>query len=151
MKYYNFTRFRRAAATVASFGRCVRAVAAVEFALITPAILVSVTGIAGYGLVMYDKMSLTSAVQAGAQLALVDASSTTAIKNAVVSAAAASGLGLISSDVMTTEFCEDSTGTSVTCSSGNRYYMTVSVSTDVTLFLLNTSVTLNESATIRTQ
>ena len=142
---------RCASAKVAEFKSCQKAAAAVEFALIMPVVLVSVTGVAGYGIVMYDKMSLTNAVQAGTQLALVDASSTTAIKNAVVSAASSSGLNLTTADVTTTEFCEDTSGNGITCASGQRYFMTVSATVDVTLIVLETSMTLSESATIRTQ
>ena len=66
-----------------------------------PVIAALLTGIANYGLAMFDKMELIGAARAGVQYALLDASDTTAIANAVVDAA---NLSITTSDVTTTEF-----------------------------------------------
>lgn len=135
------------------FGRHIGAAAAVEFALIAPVLIAVLAGIIGYGLAMLDEMDLVNATRSGAQLALIDRSDTNAIEDAVV---AATGLGITTADVTTTEFCECADGTSITCGltcgdgSANRYFMTVTATFDHTLLLIGTTVTLTGQATVRT-
>lgn len=127
--------------------------AAVEFALLVPVVLAALTGIVNYGLAMYNKMELMGAVRAGAQVALIDYTNTTAIAQAVVDSTNA---GISISDVTTTQFCECADGSTVTCgstcadSSANRYFMTISATQNFTLLLLGTTVSLSASTTIRT-
>lgn len=134
--------------------RSTRAAAAVEFAIFVPIISAFLLGIVNYGLATFDKMELTSAARAGAQWALLDSSSTTAIKQAVVDS---TNLSLTTSNVTTSTACECADGSSVTCGatcgdgSANRYYLTVNASVDHSLLLLGTSITLTSSATVRTQ
>lgn len=131
-----------------------RGAAAIEFALIAPVILVALTGIVNYGLAMFDKMQMQSAARSGAQLALLDAGDTAAIKQAVVDS---TNLGITTSDVTTTQFCECANATIITCGntcsdgSTNRYFMTVTATYNHTLLLLGTTVALTGSATVRTQ
>jgi Flp pilus assembly protein TadG len=132
-----------------------RGAAAVEFALMIPIISALMLGLVNYGLATFDKMELTSAARAGAQLALLDTTTSSSdIKQAVVDS---TNLSLTTSDVTTSEACECADGSSVTCGatcgdgSTNRYYYTVSASYDHALLLLGTSITLNGSATVRTK
>jgi len=131
-----------------------RGAAAVEFAIMIPVISALMVGLADFGMAMFDKMELTSAARAGAQMALLDSSSSSAIKQVVVDS---TDLGISTSDVTTTETCECADGTSVTCgatcsdSSSNQYYYAVSVSYDHTLLITGTAITLTGSATVRTQ
>ncbi len=147
-------RFGSVRAAAGGAMRSKRGAAAVEFAIFIPIISAFLLGIINYGLAMFDKMELTSAARAGAQLALLDSSSTSVIKQAVVDS---TNLGLTTSDVTTTEACECADGSTVTCGatcgdgSSNRYYFTVNASYGHTLLLLGTTITLNGSATVRTQ
>ncbi len=129
--------------------------AAVEFALIVPVVLAALTGIANYGLAMYNKMELVSAARAGAQQAIIDRTDTTAIKNAVVNS---TNVGVTTADVTTTEsyLCAD--GTVVTLSTDTcvdndpkQFFMTVTVNQSFTLLLLGTTVGLSGSVKVRTQ
>ncbi|MEQ8665982.1 MAG: TadE/TadG family type IV pilus assembly protein [Rhodospirillales bacterium] len=128
--------------------------AAVEFAILAPVMIVAFSGIVGYGMALLDEMDLVSATRSGAQLALIDSSDTSAIQNAVV---AATGLGITTSDVTTTEFCECADGSTVTCGltcsdgSDNRYFMTITATFDHTIFLIGNTVTLTGSTTVRTR
>ena len=133
---------------IARLARCRRGIAAVEFGLLVPVLLVLMLGIVNYGLVMFNKMELVSAARSGAQLALADYTDTSAIKDAVVNA---TSLSLDASDVTTTQFCECS-GTSITCGDTtctNEIYMTITVSDDFTLLLVSTTLSLSGSTTVR--
>jgi len=131
-----------------------RGAAAVEFAIMVPVIAAVLVGLADYGMAMFDKMELTSAARAGAQMALLDSSSSSVIKQVVVDS---TDIGITTSDVTITESCECADGTTVTCgvtcsdSSANRYYYAVNVSYDHTLLITGTTITLTGSATVRTQ
>jgi len=129
--------------------------AAVEFALIVPAILAALLGIANYGLAMYDKMELVSAARAGAHQAVIDRTDTTAIKNAVVNS---TNLGITAADVTTSESCLCADGTVILIcgqpclnNDPNQYYMTITANYTHTLLLLGTTVNLTGSVKIRTQ
>jgi len=135
--------------------RTTRGAAAVEFALIVPVILAALTGLANYGLAMYNKMELVSAARAGAQQAIIDRTDTAAIKSAVVNS---TNVGVTANDVTTTEsyLCADGTAVSAetdVCLDNEplQYFMTVTVNQDFTLLLLGTTVGLSGSVKIRTQ
>lgn len=129
--------------------------AAVEFALIIPVILAALTGIANYGLAMYNKMELVGAARAGAHQAILDRTDTTAIKNAVVNS---TNLGITTTDVTTTEsyLCADGTVVSLStdaCVNNDpmQYFMTVTANQNFTLLLLGTTISLSGSVKVRTQ
>ncbi len=128
--------------------------AAVEFALLAPVLVVVISGIAGYGLAMFDKLDLVAATRAGAQLALIDSSDTNAIENAVV---AATGLNITTADVTTNSFCECLDGTTITCGltcadgSDNRTFMTITASFDHTVLLIGNTISLTGQTTVRIQ
>ena len=129
-------------------------VAVVEFAIIGSFLSVVFIGLANYGLAMFEKMELTSAARAGAQVALIDTSDTAAIKAAVV---ASTNANITTSNVTTSQSCECADGTSVTCgatcadASANRYFFTVTATENYTLLLVPTTLTLVGTATVRTQ
>jgi len=129
--------------------------AAVEFALITPVLLIIIMGVIDVGMAMFQKMELNGAVRSGAQLALIDSSDTSAIVNAVVDA---SGNTITSSDVSTSSFCECADGTTIvygaTCGDGssNRTYMTISATTTFNgIFLNSSALNVSGSITVRTE
>jgi len=144
----------RTAMSRGTLARSERGAAAVEFALIIPVILAALTGIANYGLAVYNKMELVSAARAGAQQAILDRTDTTAIKNAVVNS---TNLGLTTGDVTIAESCLCSDGSANTCGVAcvdgdpNHYYMTITAKYTHTLLLLGTSVNLAGSVKVRTQ
>lgn len=141
-------RAKRPMSWIARLARCRRGVAAVEFGLLVPILLIIMLGIVNYGLVMFNKMELVSAARSGTQLALADYTDTTSIKDAVVNA---TSLSLDTSNVTTTQFCECS-GTSITCGDStcpNEIYLTVTVSDDFDLLLVSTTLTLSGSSTVR--
>lgn len=138
----------------AKLSRSVRGNVTVEFALISPILLIVILGLVDFGLAMSNKMELVSAARSGAQLALADSSDTSAIKSAVV---AATDNEITTSDVTTTEFCECSDGTTITCGatcgdgSSNKYYMTITAQQSFTAVFIVTPITITGSITIRTQ
>lgn len=131
-----------------------RGVAAIEFALIVPILLILMLGLIDYGLAMFTKMELTGAVRAGAQLALSDKDDIDKIKQAVVDATN-NAIPLASVSAVQTCKCDDET--TVTCgddcgdSSDNRYFMTITASQVFSYIFLTTPVTLVETAIIRTK
>ncbi len=129
----------------------VRAAAAVEFAMIMPILTALIIGLVNYGLVMIEKMELTSAARAGAQYALFDNTDTDAIKQAVVDS---TNLTIATTDVTTSCVCGDGTSTTcgVTCTGASAdQSITISVSESYTLLLVPTSLTLTGTATVRTE
>ena len=134
-----------------------RGVAAVEFALLVPILLALFMGLASYGLAMFEKMELTSAARAGAQVALIDTSDIAAIQEAVV--AATNNSDITTADVTVTESCQCSDGTppsggcGTSCGDGgtNRYFYTITATEDYTLLLFPTTITLTGTAIFRTQ
>ncbi len=106
-------------------------VSAIEFALITPVLLVFLIGVTDFGLAMFHKMELQSAVRAGAQYALSDGTDTASIISAVVNS---TGIGITSSDVTLTCQCLDTStevltgatcGAATGCSSSEAVLMTI--------------------------
>ncbi len=120
--------------------RSCEGVSAIEFALITPVLLVFLIGVTDFGLAMFHKMELQSAVRAGAQYALSDGNDTASIISAVVSS---TGAGITSSDVTLTCQCLDTstevlTGTtcgSTGCASSEAVLMTIDAASTYTPLL----------------
>lgn len=139
-----------------------RGAAAVEFAILVPVIAAAVTGVANYGLVTFDKMELANAARAGAQLAMANgdnssAANQTAIKTAVV-ASISSGANITTADVTTTQACQCSDESTITCgdtctvdSNLSQYYMTVTVTHDFDLLLLPGDLTVTGTVRVRTK
>ena len=133
---------------------CRRGAAAVEFALLMPIFVIFLLGFADLGVAVFNKMELMSATRAGAQLALLDSTETTAIRQAVVDS---STTGLTLDDVTADQSCKCADGTDITCGdtcgdgSDNRIFMTIFASQDVTLNFISTTVNVDGSATIRIQ
>lgn len=133
---------------------CNRGVSAVEFALITPVILMAMLGLFDYGMAMYNKIELTSAVRSGAQFAMLDASDIATIQSVV---SLATNLDPTTITVTPTPFCECANGTTITCGnacadgSSNRYFLTVSAVHAFTPLFLPTTLNVTASTTVRTQ
>ena len=132
-----------------------RGAAAVEFALLVPVVLAGLTGVANYGLAIFEKIELESAARAGAQMAIRDRTDTSAIQQTTVDS---TDLTITTGDVSVSNTCRcadiNSTATcGTTCSDGDptQFYTTVTVSKNFTLLLLGTTVSLSESVTVRTQ
>ncbi|MBT4890098.1 MAG: pilus assembly protein [Rhodospirillales bacterium] len=125
-----------------------RGAAAVEFAMLMPIISALFIGVINYGLVVFEKMELSSAAHAGAQMALIDSSDTSVIQQVVVDS---TDLNITTSDVAVSEACT-CTCTDDTCSGAdNEHHFTITVSEDYTLLLVPTTMTLSSSAVIRTE
>ncbi len=129
-----------------------RGASAVEFALILPVLLIFVLGIIDFGMAIFKKMELQSAVRSGAQFALSNATNTTSITTAVVEA---TNSGISSSDVTLTCQCLDSSTESLTsttcgstsCSSGEYVMMTISAASTYTPLIIPTVDTSDDSPT----
>ncbi|MBT4769656.1 MAG: pilus assembly protein [Rhodospirillaceae bacterium] len=130
-------------------------VSAVEFALLTPVIMIMLLGLVDYGLAMFHKMELVSAVRAGSQYALLDntdtlaGTNTASIQQAVVDAA---NLTITTGDVTVTVFCECDTIAMVSCASScagtTRGLATVSA-TYIFSALFIPNITMTGSNTVR--
>ncbi len=117
-----------------------RGVSAIEFGMLMSVLLLFVIGLSDFGIAVFRRMELESAVRSGAQFAIYDREDTDSIKDAVV---AATNLGLTTSDVTTTEFCECPDETTATCGdtgpctpSVNYYFMTITAQHSYTPILL---------------
>lgn len=130
-----------------------RGATAVEFALMVPVLSALFIGLASYGLATTRKMELESAARAGAQYALLDATNTSNIQQAVVDSTNA---GITTSDVSVVQSCKCADGTAITCGntctdgSSNQTYMTVTATENYSLLLISTTITLTGSAVVRT-
>ena len=155
--------------------RCLRATAALEFALATPLLVIMLGGAADYGLAQYDRVMLANAVAAGAQYAsLIGASVSTTNITSVIQQA--SNLPNASTSVTVTYtgvspgvpsagwYCVTGTAPTVTasmsggtCSDGSAagYYISFSASfTSSGLmngYLALASNTITEQATVKLQ
>jgi len=138
-----------------------RGVAAVEFALAAPLLATILTVLVDFGFGFYEKMKVEDAAQAGAQYALLYGWDSTAIENAVTSAATLSGL---TATPAPTKTCGCPSGTSVsaaacgsTCSNGLSAgtYVTVSAHATYTPLIsypvMGTTVTLSSQSVVRIQ
>jgi len=132
--------------------RCHQGVAAIEFALIAPVILVMMIGATDYGLAAINKITLTSAVRSGVQIVLGGNTNTATIRQAVVDA---SSLGLALSNVSTAQFCECADGTTLTCGgtcgdgSKTRYFLQITADHLYQPVLLQTPIALSATSTVR--
>lgn len=130
--------------------------AAVEFALISPVLVLMLIALVDLGLAMMDSVRLASAVRAGAQFAMQDADDKASIKTV---AANSTSLSLSEADIeVSDKFCECDTVSApcdTTCASGFApgEYVTVTGSTTITSILsypwLASPSTLTQSTTIR--
>ncbi len=135
-------------------------VAAVEFALVAPVLILLFVGLADFGLATAEKMRLIDSARAGAQYAASNptdtAGTTAAVKNAT------SGLTGTGLSVALTQSCGCNDGSTVTCGSGcasgsEWTYVTVAVSENYPLLInfpwpgvSNGVLTLTADATLRT-
>lgn len=128
-------------------------VAAVEFALIVPVMLIILMGLLDYAIAVFHKMELESAVRSGAQYALVQDSNSATIIGVVE---ASTNLEIANVTVTVTESCECSDGSAIACAGTCltdpvRHYTTVTANYIHTWFFLPGTQTLTQSITIRTQ
>ncbi|MBC7953639.1 MAG: pilus assembly protein [Rhodospirillaceae bacterium] len=136
--------------------KCCRGAAAVEMALVAPVLLAALLGVADFGMVVNERIRLSSAARAGAQKAMTDPSDTTSIRQAVEAATEDMVSNRLAVTVSTQCSCGD--GSAIvcgsTCADGNtRNYVTVQVDeTYPTLFTypgMGSSLTLSANATLR--
>lgn len=152
-------RRRRFVQALGSFASSTSGAGVVEFAIVTPVLVLMALGLTDYGLAVHDKMELTSAVRSGAQYALTDTDPTN-IRNAVI---ASTDLPLTAEDIVVSQGCKCAGSGSTTledcstlsCSGGaaiKEYYTTVQASHDyVPIFLPTAALTVEGSATVRTE
>ncbi|MDA8233114.1 MAG: pilus assembly protein [Magnetospirillum sp.] len=135
---------------------CRRGVAAVEFALAAPILLVLVLGLADFGMATNERMRLTSAARAGAQYAMGNPTDSAGTRQATLAAAN----GLNSGTVSVTLSCGCNDGSTITCggtcpTSAPWTYVTVTVAENYALLVtypgIGNSVALSASASLRTQ
>ena len=111
-------------------------------------------GVVNYGLIVFDQMELNSAARAGAQMALIDASDTSAIQQVVVDS---TNLDITASNVTVTESCNCYNGDAALCSDTTcnskpvEHYFTVTINEDYTLLLVPTTIALTGTASVRTE
>ena len=108
-----------------------RGIAALEFALVAPVMLIILGGIVDYGLGFYDKALLNNGIAAGAEYAVLNASSLvsngaaqqTAIETLVQNASGLSGVSVSPAPTginPTTYSCVDSTASPPTLTSSSK-------------------------------
>ena len=128
---------------------------AIEFALLSAILLPILLGLTDYGLAQFKKIELSGAVRSGAQYILLNDYDSATVETVVTSAT-----NIPSGDVTvsSSEFCECADGTSISdcsdsCDDGEsvQKFVTVSATYDFTPIILPTTITVSESATIRTQ
>lgn len=142
-------KFRR----LKAFGPSQSGIAAVEFALIAPIMMVLLLGLLDYGIAAYHSMELESAARSGAQYAMLDSSDTTLIVTTVTNSTL---LDTTKLTVSVTEFCECSDGSSVVCGStctvdSVRKYMQIDTNYAHTPLFIPGIMNLSGASTIRTQ
>jgi Flp pilus assembly protein TadG len=149
------------------FRRARRAVAAVEFALVSPMLLAVIGGLADFGLALADQSRLASAVAQGAQYAYLNPTTVTwsEIQTIVVATASLSGLTTNNVSVKGPMFLCVNSGTqpptsalvTTTCSDGTNAgsYVEISASYVYTALMPGyshlVSPTLTEALTARIQ
>ena len=89
--------------------------AAIEFALLTPVVLLLILAGIDFGSVLYEKMRLGSAARAGVQYALQSNFSWQDLDGVRQSVRDATGLDPGSVTINTTQFCECGDGTAIEC------------------------------------
>jgi len=128
-------------------------VAAIEFAIIAPLLSLILLGLVDYGMAVFHRMELQSAVRAGAQYALIKDSNSTSINGVVL---ASTNLNALNLSTSVTEFCECSNGAALLCTSSCtsgavRHFSTITGTYIHTWMFLPGTRTLSESITVRTQ
>jgi len=115
---------------------CIAGVAAIEFAMVGPVLVIAVICTADLGLAIYRKMQVENSARAGAEYALLNGFNTTAISSAVMQATSSSG---ISASPVPSEFCGcastsgiSAVACSSTCAGGAAPGTYVSVSAQAT-------------------
>ena len=115
---------------------CVAGVAAIEFAIIAPVLVLAVLCTVDLGLAIYRKMQVENAARAGAEYALLNGFSTTVISSAVMQA---TGLSGINASPAPTQFCGCASNSGIstidcssTCAGGIAPGTYVSVSAQAT-------------------
>jgi len=131
---------KRLARLVGRTTRDRRGVAAVEFALFAPVLLVLTAGVIDFSLYVGTRIELEQALRAGAQYALKDFKDSTTISAAVTPATDLSSVS-VSYDPATDSYCECPDGTTNACP-GNASYSACSTGERPGLF-----VTLSGSTT----
>ncbi len=94
-----------------SGGDAVTGIAAIEFAIIVPLLILMLVGVIDLGLGMYRNMQVQESAQAGAQYAVVKGCTASDISNAVTSATSYSSIAASPGPV---EFCGCATATGLT-------------------------------------
>ncbi|HYM04782.1 MAG TPA: TadE/TadG family type IV pilus assembly protein [Stellaceae bacterium] len=109
---------------------------AVEFALVLPILIATLTAVVDLGMGFYEQMQVRNAAQAGASYATLHGFQATAIQNAVTSAVPLPGVTALPAP---TQSCGCATGTGIgaaacnsTCPNGQTAGTYVSVSAQVT-------------------
>ncbi len=146
---------------VRNLARDVRGVAAIEFAIVAPMLVLAMVCTADLGLGIYRKMQVQNAAQAGAEYAIVHGYVSASITTAVSNATTFSG---ISGTPAPSQFCgcPSSTGVTTTdcggtCSGGSSPGTYVSVGAQATYTtilpypIMPNSFTFNAQSTVRIQ
>jgi len=146
---------RKLGGGIRRFAKSTAGVSTVEFALLTPVITAMLLGLVDYGLAMFHKMEMVSAVRAGSQYALLDntdtlaGTNTASIQQAVVDAA---NIVITTGDVTVTVFCECDAIVLVSCASScagtSRGLATVSATYTFNAFFVP-NITMTASNTVR--
>lgn len=148
-----FTARSGAFVLLRKFTRADGGISAVEMALIAPVLMIIFMGLIDYGIAIFSKMELTSAVRSGAQYALINSASMSSIQTTVSSSSNLTPANLVVT--MPYETCECSDGTldatcTVTCSANTlRHYVVISATYTYVPFFLPSNIVLTNSSTIR--
>jgi Flp pilus assembly protein TadG len=146
---------------IAASGDGVRGMAAIEFSIVAPLLVLMLVGTVDAGSAIYRKMQVQTAVHAGAQYAMVNGFNSTGITTAITSASNSSS---VSPSPAPQQFCGcpsmsgiATISCSSTCTGGTTpgSYVTVSAqSTYTTLFrypLISDQLSLQVQTTVRVQ
>lgn len=150
---------------VVKLGRSRRGVAALEFALTMPVLLILLGGLTDFGFALWDKAKLADAVAIGAQYAYLNAGSTTLQQSVQTLVSTASGISSSTLSVTATapaSYCLAGTppalaSSTMPCTDGTApgKYMTITASYPYPAILPAYSMlvgkTLTESTTVRIQ
>jgi Flp pilus assembly protein TadG len=151
-------RVRRA---FARFAEATAAVAAIEFAIVAPTLILALICTADLGVGIFRKMQVENAAQAGAQYASTNGFAASSISSAVTNA---TGFSSVSATPAPVQFCGCASDTgittvdcSATCAGGfsAATYVTVSAQASYTTILpypiIPSSFTFTSASTVRVQ
>lgn len=124
-------------------------VAALEFALMAPILLVMIMGIYDVGRAMSDTMRLETAARAGVEYALRAPSDSAGIQNAALTTLQAVSGAVVDPAVMTCSCPGTSEGACGASCSGMKRFITLVVHKNQTGLLLNNVIALRGDATAR--